>query len=77
MLTDRAMPDIVFICISNQLSATTADSPYGCVANRDAPVVSLAVGLKRTDKANKAERLCFDSPFERRPGVSLTAGVVE
>ncbi len=36
-----------------------------------------SAGLKRTDKANKAERLCFVSPFERRPGVSLTAGVVE
>lgn len=34
-------------------------------------------GLKRTGKANQAKRLCFDSPFERRPGASLTAGVVE
>jgi len=36
-----------------------------------------AVGLKRTDKADKALRLRLVSPFERRPGASLTAGVVE
>ena len=40
-------------------------------------MVGFAAGLKRTGKANQTKRLCFDSPFERRPGASLTAGVVE
>jgi hypothetical protein len=35
-LIDSTTPDILFICISNRLSATTADSQYGCVASMDA-----------------------------------------
>jgi len=34
-----------------------------------------SAGLKRTDKANKAERLCFGIPFERRPGVAPRLGL--
>lgn len=36
-----------------------------------------SAGLKRPGKTDKVERLCFDWPFERRSGVSHTAGVVE
>jgi len=39
--------------------------------------LNFSAGLKRPDKADKAKRLRFGSPFQRRPGVSLTAGVVE
>jgi predicted protein tyrosine phosphatase len=36
VLTGEHTTRILFICISNRLSATSADSPYGCVANGDA-----------------------------------------
>ena len=35
-LTGEATTHILFICISNRLAATTADSQYGCVASMDA-----------------------------------------
>jgi hypothetical protein len=62
-LTDEASTHIFFICNSNRLAATMADSPYGSVASAIAStrlnVGGWAAGLKRTGKSEPSEAAWF------------------